>query len=339
MSPSAHSRLATVLLLCAGLQGCAPTSRAQAPARGSTPDGFEVWAFHAPWDPRSAESAARNLNRIDVLVSGWIALDTIGGRPLVLYRDTLARPGASRARYAALVTCWLGDRFHPSTVLRLADDQAALARTAGTLASHAAEHGYDALVLDFEGHEPEQLPRLMYVAKSIADSAHARGVDEIVLCIPAVDRAYPADTLLSVVDVVLPMLYDEHWSTSGPGPVSSPAWVRASLERRVAEAGAVDVMAGLPLYGYFWRTDTAVARTVGVTEARRLAGEWGVALSRDSATRTLTARSQRGELWVTDAVLLRELLGHARALGVRRVALWRLGLEDPALWDVLRPDS
>jgi spore germination protein YaaH len=38
------------------------------------------------------------------------------------------------------------------------------------------------------------------------------------------------------------------------------------------------------------------------------------------------------ELWVADAELLRELVREAQELGVRRVALWRLGLEDPAVW-------
>jgi spore germination protein YaaH len=38
------------------------------------------------------------------------------------------------------------------------------------------------------------------------------------------------------------------------------------------------------------------------------------------------------ELWVSDAVLLGTLHREVSALGVSRLAYWRLGLEDPAMW-------
>ena len=313
-----------------------PLAGAQASPQAAPTPGLEVWAFHAPWDPASAASAVSNRARIDVLVSGWVALDTTDGRPLVLYTDTLAHRGDARTRYAALVTSWLGDRFHPGTVNRLADDAPALARTASTIARHAEERGYSALVLDFELHELEDLERLTRVAGAIADSARARGVREIVLAIPAVDSAYPPGALLAVVDFVLPMLYDEHWSTSGPGPVASPAWVRGALQARVAEAGAARVIAALPMYGYFWRRGAPPAQTIGFADARRMAAEHRVPLERHTASATLTARADgAGELWIADAELLRELLVVVKASGVRRVALWRLGTEDPEVWRLL----
>lgn len=35
-------------------------------------------------------------------------------------------------------------------------------------------------------------------------------------------------------DVILVMLYDQHWLTSEPGPISAPDWVARSLAARVA---------------------------------------------------------------------------------------------------------
>lgn len=335
---SAHRRwaLPALSLLCATACTRGGASAAAQTAMVDGPASLEVWAFHAPWDPRSAESARRNRGRIDMLVSGWIALDTASGRAQVLYTDSLVRKTDRSTRYAALVTSWLGDRFHPSTINRLAGDAAALASTASFIARHAREAGYAALVLDFEAHHAGDLDGLVRVVKAIADTARAHGVRQIVLAIPAADEAYPAARLLEAVDLVLPMLYDEHWSTSGPGPVSSPTWVRATLTARVAEAGTSRVIAALPLYGYWWQPGTPAAQTIGITDARRLAADRRLALERDVATSTLTARADSvGEVWVTDAVLLRELLAIVADAGVRRVAFWRLGLEDPAMWDLL----
>ena len=61
----------------------------------------------------------------------------------------------------------------------------------------------------------------------------------------------------------------------------------------------------------------------------------GVALERDPATTTLHAMRagpDGWELWVSDTVLLDALRAEVSALGVRRVAYWRLGLEDPLIW-------
>jgi hypothetical protein len=41
-------------------------------------------------------------------------------------------------------------------------------------------------------------------------------------------------------------------------------------------------------------------------------------------------------MWVTDATLIERLIRDARAAGVSRFALWRLGQEDPAIWRALR---
>jgi spore germination protein YaaH len=158
----------------------------------------------------------------------------------------------------------------------------------------------------------------------------------VVIAIPAGDTsAYPARPLLEVADEVLVMLYDEHWNRSEPGPVASPDWVRHWLDVRTREAGADRVIAGLPLYGYQWRPDT-VAATVGFEDARRLAADAGVSLDREPRSETLRAlKPGTWELWVTDATLIESLLRQTRAAGVSRVAFWRLGLEDPALWSTI----
>jgi spore germination protein YaaH len=59
-------------------------------------------------------------------------------------------------------------------------------------------------------------------------------------------------------------------------------------------------------------------------------------LTRDHASATLHAVSAEGwELWVSDRVLLETLVRAARQLGVSTFALWRLGLEDQAVWEFI----
>lgn len=240
--------------------------------------------------------------------------------------------GTAASQRMAIVTSWHGERFHTTPIRRLAGDRSALARAASEIARHAQSMRYAGLVIDFETLEPADLDAQLVVMRAIADSARGRGVRTIAVAVPATDTmAYPAKRLLQVADAIIPMLYDEHWSGSAPGPVASPRWVRDALALRVREAGADRVIAGFPTYGYRWIRGKPT-EALGYDEARRVATDAGVALTRDAATQSLRARGANWEMWMADAETLRALVGIARGLGVDRVALWRLGREDPAIW-------
>ena len=294
----------------------------------------EFWAFAAPWDPRSAASIARHAAQLDAVITGWIALDSTTTRPLELYADTAALPSGTR-RFA-LVTSWHGDRFHPATIRALASNATVLGETAGAIAQRLRRGGYEAVVVDFENHTPADFGALLSVLRAVADSARAHGVEDISIAIPATDTAgYPAEPLLRIADRVVVMLYDEHWSRSEPGPIASPQWVRNAIGVRLGEVGPSRLVAALPLYGYRWPRDSA-AVTIGWDDAQRDAARGGVLLSREPATYTLRARTPDWDLWIADAALVDTLVKDLRSAGVRRFAFWRLGAEDPAVWQVLK---
>jgi spore germination protein YaaH len=295
----------------------------------------ERWGFTAPWDPRSAASVRAHGAALDGIVLDWIPLDTLNGLPLAPYTDSLAALLPNSVRRMALVTSYLGDRFNAPLIRRLALDSAALNRSVVALSSRLQRGGYHGVVIDFEGMAGADTAATRAVVATIAAAAHSRGVGPVVIAIPASDTVgYPARLFETSADLLLVMLYDQHWATSPPGAIASPDWVRRTLALRVAESGARRVIAALPLYGYLWRTDRS-AETISFLDATRLAAEAGVALERDPASATLRALRMGPdgwELWVSDAVLLGALEREVSALGVSRLAYWRLGLEDPAMW-------
>jgi spore germination protein YaaH len=295
----------------------------------------ERWAFTAPWDPRSAASVRAHAAELDAVVFGWLPLDTLTGLPFELFPDTVARSAPTAVRRMAIVTSFVGDRFHPGTIRGLALDSAALRRSARAIADAALRGGYHGLVLDFEGMTRPDSDATRVVVGEVSRVAHAAGVGPVIVAVPATDTAsYPARYFLDVADMLLVMLYDQHWATSPPGPIAAPDWVRQWLGVRIAERGASQLVAALPLYGYRWRPN-AFAETIGFDDAVRLATEAGTSLIRDPATATLHAAragADGWELWVSDAELLAILEYEVRTLGVSRIAYWRLGLEDGAMW-------
>jgi spore germination protein YaaH len=295
----------------------------------------DYWGFTGPWDPRSDHSVDAHGSSLARVITGWIALDTTSFRPVMLYPDTVGMAPAIASRKTALITTFAGNRFHPEIVRGLGDNPGIAAVTAGSIASLVDSGGYRGVVIDFEGMTPRDLNQLVIVTKAIADSVRARGV-LTVIAVPSADTAaYPAALLLQSADYLMPILYDQHWSASPPGPISAPDWVARNLGVRVAEVGAARIVAALPVYGYRWRK-AAETEVISYADARRLTTMTNIPLTRDNASGTLHALSPEGwEIWVTDEPLLATLVREARQLGVTTFALWRLGLEDPAVWDLI----
>jgi spore germination protein YaaH len=300
----------------------------------------DVWGFTAPWDDRSAASVHCHARALGAVISGWLRLDSLTSLPSAVYPDTLRLPAGTR-RFA-LVTTYHGSRFHPETVARLGQDEAARGRVAGALARSASQHGYGGLVLDFEGLTRDDTTALELVVQSIADSAHQHHIRPVTIAVVPTDTLVFASRHLAAADLLVLMLYDEHWATGVPGPIASPAWVRQGLALRVADVGAARLVAALPAYGYIWRAPVpahppAPAGVLSFADAKRDAARMGFTLARDSASSTLHfGRPDSAQAWVVDARLTGSLVATAESLGVRRFALWRLGLEDPGIWEVLR---
>jgi len=277
-----------------------------------------------------------NASRLDAIVTGWIQLDSVSGEPSLLYSDDAARPGSPRRRFA-LVTSWHGRRFHPDAVRRVAADSASLARVASRVGDIVRQGRYSGVVIDLEDQSRGDTAILVAAIRSIGSAARRAGATTVAVAIPAADTAaYPTRLLFPAADVAVVMLYDEHWSTSAPGPIATPDWVRRTLAQRVADVGADRLVAALPLYGYLRRGSQAGA-PMSFADARRAAAQANVELQRDPSSTSLHAiQPSVWELWMTDAELLRVLVDQVMGLGVNRIALWRLGQEDPSVSQVIR---
>jgi spore germination protein YaaH len=265
-------------------------------------------------------------------------MDTTSFRPVLLYPDTIGSLSSVASRKTALITTYLGGRFHPEIIRGIGSSPEVTAVTAGAIAAVVDSGRYNSIVMDFEGMTPHDLDALLTVTRAVSDSVRAHGVETVVIAVPAGDTAaYPAALLLQPADLIMAVLYDQHWSGSPPGPIAAPDWVMRNLGVRVAEVGAARIVAAFPTYGYRWRR-SAETEVISYDDARRLTTMTNIPLARDHASATLHAISPEGwEIWVTDEPLLATLVRGARQLGVTTFALWRLGLEDPAVWNLIEP--
>jgi spore germination protein YaaH len=300
----------------------------------------ERWGFTAPWDARSVASVRAHQNELEAVVYGWIPLDSLTAMPTSLYAGSLTVAAPSATRRLAIVTTFQGDHFHATALRALATDSVARAGAASAIAQWAAVRGYQGIVLDFEDVPRADSAALRLMVESVTQAAHARGLSPVAAALVSGDTLTAPARLFASADRLVVMLYDQHWATSAPGPIADPEWARRVLATRIAEVGGTDrIIAALPTYGYRWRPGLA-AEAISLDDARGFSSAAGLALVRDSASATLHAISAGAdpwELWVSDGLLVSRLLRVVAEAGVTRVAFWRLGLEDPAIWTLDAP--
>ncbi|HUW70289.1 MAG TPA: glycosyl hydrolase family 18 protein [bacterium] len=140
----------------------------------------------------------------------------------------------------------------------------------------------------------------------------------------------------AIVDRVIVMAYDEHWSTSEAGPVASMDWCSRVAAYAQSKVGASKLVMGLPLYGRAWG-DIKVAKAYKYSGIDSLVADKnvGVFFREKDVPWFQYQQLVTVSVYYDDATSLVHRMGLYKAANVGAVSFWRLGQEDPAVWSHL----
>ena len=155
-----------------------------------------------------------------------------------------------------------------------------------------------------------------------------------------VTDAYDYTRIAPIVDRLVIMAYDEHWSTSAPGPVASLPWCAKVVDyaQGVVESGRI--VMGLPLYGRAWQ-DKRLSRALRFKNVQDLVASTG---STPSYASELGAYFEYSEsvvvkVFYDDARTIREKLSLYEVKGISSVSFWRIGQGPPELWSSMASEE
>lgn len=213
----------------------------------------------------------------------------------------------------------------------------------------ARRYNFDGIHIDFEDVNMEDSGRLSAFYRELgaaldrerlymAVSTPSRISDQ-----PTSAFSAPFDYAVigAATDEFVAMLYNEHgWPGSGPGPVVSIGWMERVLRYAMTKMPASKITAAVSVFGFDFNLRTDRATYVTYTQAMNRAGRYGVEVRFDEATQTpmFAYTDDQGvphEVWFENADSIRAKMNLAAQLGIRGLALWRLGMEDPAMWPML----
>src|SRR5438128_2599556 len=217
--------------------------------------------------------------------------------------------------------------------------RASLVRDTVQYAIDAREGG---IVVDFEEVPQESEVHLRELIDELAPALHAVGL-KIMISLPAQDDTFDYGFYGKVCDAVVVMNYDQHWPTSGPGPIASQEWFIDNLHELLKVIPPQKMIVGIANYGYDWpepnKQSHPTAKDMSVQEALLHAYESEAQVELDPASLnphySYSDDSDRvHQVWFLDAVTAYNQMRAAERLGVQGTALWRLGSSDSSIWKI-----
>ena len=308
-----------------------------APSLSAKPRSLLV-GFYLPWDGASKSSLLEHASALDVIAPMSGALDSASGT--LRWQDD---PGRAEALAHASVkpkVFPLVSNAHDNVWDTAAADGALLDPNAEKafidgLLSAADRQGFGGYILDLENLSPGAVLGYPAFLAKLRSALKGSGRS---LWVTAGLSADPGlvQKLAATTDAVVLMAYDQCWASATPGPVAGQDWFEQSLNAKLAGLPASHVVVALGAYGYDWPQGKTAA-VISAPDAARLATSTGRTIVRQppAANPHFAYAGPDGRphsVWYLDGTTFRAERAVAQARKTRGVAIWRLGLEDPAIW-------
>ncbi|MCL2806046.1 MAG: glycosyl hydrolase family 18 protein [Treponema sp.] len=203
----------------------------------------------------------------------------------------------------------------------------------------AASANFDGLNIDFENIPVRAEASFISFIRELQRELPKDKIFSI--CLYGRIRANPNDVYdyikyVPYVDKVFVMAYDEHWSTSRAGPVSSIGWSRNVAEYSLRVVGHEKLVMGIPFYGRAW-VDHNHHRALVYSSTERLINTHNVKdIRRDNGIPTFDyTASVNVKVFYEDEYSLSTRFEMYKSMGVRAIGFWRVGQETPRAWNIL----
>src|SRR5258708_22241615 len=131
-----------------------------------------------------------------------------------------------------------------------------------------AGYRYKGAAIDFEEIPLSAQPGFRALITELGQDLHARGL-KLYVNVPVMDKDYDYAVLAANSDDLVIMNYDQHQTTSAPGPLATQDWFISNVEQAIRDIPRDKIICGVGNYGYDWSIDRrsgAVARRADNTQ-------------------------------------------------------------------------
>ncbi len=329
--------------------------RTRIAALGSVPAKYDPLraAFYVSWDANSLAALQKHYHDIDLLIPEALHAVSADGR-LDLDQDPKLAAWEEAAHVdlpeMSLLNNYDGTNWQIAPMTKMLANTDSRHKLVAALVNFASKHHQEGIVVDFEEVPDKAQPDFRHFAQELGEGLHTAKL-KLMIALPAADWSYDYAFFALHADAIILMNYDQHWPTSPAGPIVAQDWYTRNLGKIIEIVPPEKIVMGIANYAYDWPVPTRaephpVAQAASFQWAINRAVESGSDVEFDSDTLnphfSYDDDNQDHTVWMLDAITAYNQERAAERAGVQGTALWRLGSEDPSLWDIwdaTRPDN
>lgn len=298
---------------------------------------------------------------IDMLIAQAYHTNSEGKVVGYINPSTIVFSEQNHIKLMALVT---NSGFNPETVHQFLSNRAAQQSAIEFLVGECQRQHLAGVQFDFEGVSINDSIALTRFFRNAYFALHKNGFKVSYAIIPSIDDkhedsayakrrhknwtgVYNLKELGKFSDFVTIMTYDQHQDGTTPGPFAAMPWVEAATNYALKYIPRHKLSLGVPTYSGYWYLGTGSNKNriavqlqhPGYPEVVALLQKYHINLQWDDLNKLHYAIFQRHwmneYLYVADARSFNAKLDYAKRKKLRGMSVFRLGNEDPAIWDVL----
>lgn len=218
-----------------------------------------------------------------------------------------------------------------------------------TLVSYAKKYNLDGINIDFESiNKQDGDYYLQFIKEATSTFKQNNLVVSVDMYVPTPWTShYQMEEVGKIVDYVIIMAYDEHYSTSPEsGSVSSLPWAEKYMIEATKLVPKEKLIMGVPFYTRVW-TETkkpdgsvsVVSKSLKMDEAKKLLEDNNATIVWDENTRQYYGEfysdGTTKKIWLEDEASMEERMKVAKNLDLKGIAGWKRGHENEKTWDVI----
>lgn len=248
------------------------------------------------------------------------------------------------------ITPMIGDDFDHTRVRLLLTDAGDQQQFREQLLSEALAQGYHGWELEIETIEAADRDDYTKFVAALARDLHRHNLT-LTVTVYAKDRdrpfsaaaAHDYQALGRIADRIQLMTHSYYNDDTGPGGQAPRDWYRAVLRYAIANVPPEKIVVGLSTHGNEWSEETYINSYTFqevISRLARLKPQISYDQLQSSAVATFRIRDEQRSLWFEDTITILEKIRLAQQeFSLPRFILWRVGAEDPKLWENLLSSS
>lgn len=308
------------------------------------------------WDQNSAFSSFKeNVNSFDYVNLFWYYIKSDGEIAMYEYaledKSIIEFAHQNNIKVFAVITNLPeeeGTSWDSERVENVINDYSSRKKHIDDISEKLKSLDFDGVNIDYEEVNRSQKNKFTLFIGELSDALHKKGKTVSVSLHYKAEESNEENgafqdwkALSQSADQLTIMAYGKHWDEGNAGPVAPLDWV----EKIIAYTQKLNLpqeklFLGIPLYGYDWnKNDDEKAKGLTFYDVKNLLDNFGAEEKWDSQARSpyfYYENEGTHEVWFENAKSIEEKISLASKAKFGGVSFWRLGEEDPMIWDVLK---